>query len=82
MLVNSYFTVKSKYKWFKLRATDVFGKIGIYEAQAVLFHAPSEHQINNKQFDLEMQFILKRIDKIDKYAKLSIFAEVEANRRS
>ena len=54
LLVNSHLTVKSKHDWFKFRATDASGKVGSYVADAIMFHAPSEHQINDKKYDLEM----------------------------
>eukprot|EP00828_Plagiopyla_frontata_P026700 TRINITY_DN3484_c0_g2_i4.p1 TRINITY_DN3484_c0_g2~~TRINITY_DN3484_c0_g2_i4.p1 ORF type:complete len:386 (+),score=57.82 TRINITY_DN3484_c0_g2_i4:77-1234(+) len=82
LLVNSHMTVKSKHDWFKIRATDASGKVGSYVADAILFHAPSEHQINDKQYDLEMQIVMKSLDQADTYAKISILGEVQPNRRS
>jgi len=82
LLVNSHLTVKSKHDWFKVRATDAQGKIGSYVADAIMFHAPAEHKINDKQYDLEMQIVMRSLDTPDVYSKLSILAEVQPNRRS
>ena len=47
-----------------------FGKIllndgSIYSADEIIFHTPSEHMINNKRYDMEMQIIHHGISKGD-----------------
>lgn len=65
----------------KLKAPS-FGKLitineMIFNAEEIQFHTPSEHLINNKQYDMEMHIIHKGIsneDK-DKYAVISFLFE-------
>ena len=65
----------------KLKAAS-FGKLVtinnmIFNAEEIQFHTPSEHLINNKQYDMEMHIIHKGIsneDK-DKYAVISFLFE-------
>ena len=47
-----------------------FGEIilqdgGIYHAKEIIFHTPSEHTINNKRYDMEMQIIHEGVSKGD-----------------
>ena len=54
LLENSHLTVKSKHEWFKIKATNAEGKITNFVADAILFHAPGEHHINEKAYSMEM----------------------------
>lgn len=79
--VSNFLRIKNNGKYLHILDNDM-GKIitedgTVFQAQEIMFHTPSNHKINGKQYDLEVVIIHSGITKgdIGKQATLSILFE-------
>lgn len=56
-IANLGYTIQSSGTFSNLYATDVNGDLFGYESLQFHFHSPSEHEVEGKQYDLEMHIV-------------------------